>query len=141
MGFEQATFGQGVDRTTTSWQTHPWVTAGADRARFGIVKGPVEDWRALAEFVPHLEAFGFDSYWLSDHPMFSVDCWTTLAAVAATTQRIRLGSQVSCVYYRNPALLAGIVADVDRISAGRLVLGLGIGDLPDEFTQLGDSLA
>jgi len=50
---------------------------------------------------------------------------------------VRLGSLVSCVYYRPPALLARIAADVDRLSGGRLVLGLGVGDWPDEFRQLG----
>jgi alkanesulfonate monooxygenase SsuD/methylene tetrahydromethanopterin reductase-like flavin-dependent oxidoreductase (luciferase family) len=59
-----------------------------------------------------------------------------LAALAATTQRIRLGSLVSCVYYRPPALLARMAADVDRLSQGRLVLGLGMGDAAREFQRL-----
>jgi alkanesulfonate monooxygenase SsuD/methylene tetrahydromethanopterin reductase-like flavin-dependent oxidoreductase (luciferase family) len=60
-----------------------------------------------------------------------------LAALAVTTRRIRLGSLVNCIFYRSPALLARMAADVDRMSAGRLVLGLGIGDFAEEFAQLG----
>jgi alkanesulfonate monooxygenase SsuD/methylene tetrahydromethanopterin reductase-like flavin-dependent oxidoreductase (luciferase family) len=66
-----------------------------------------------------------------------LDCWTALTALAATTTTLRLGSLVSCVYYRPPALLARMAADVDRISAGRLVLGVGIGDADWEFRRLG----
>ena len=50
---------------------------------------------------------------------------------------IRLGTQVSCVAYRNPVLLARMAADIDAISHGRLVLGLGSGDMPREFQQMG----
>src|SRR5262249_1242910 len=65
------------------------------------------------------------------------ECWTTLAMLAATTRKLRLIAFVSCVCYRSPVLLARIAADVDRASNGRLVLGLGIGDDPSEFAQLG----
>lgn len=58
-------------------------------------------------------------------------------AVAAVTKRIRLGLLVGCAFYRHPVLLARQVADVDRVSDGRVVLGLGIGDAPQEFAQLG----
>jgi len=79
-----------------------------------------------------------DSFWGIDHPiLFGADCWTMLAMLAATTQRIRLGSLVSCVYYRQPALLARMAADVDRLSHGRLVLGLGMGDAAVEFEHMG----
>jgi alkanesulfonate monooxygenase SsuD/methylene tetrahydromethanopterin reductase-like flavin-dependent oxidoreductase (luciferase family) len=54
-----------------------------------------------------------------------------------TSKAIRLGSIVSCIYYRSPALLARVVADVDRWSNGRVILGVGIGDDPEEFAHLG----
>jgi alkanesulfonate monooxygenase SsuD/methylene tetrahydromethanopterin reductase-like flavin-dependent oxidoreductase (luciferase family) len=82
------------------------------------------------------EESGFDSFWVRDHPLKGYDCWTTLAALAAATSNIRLGSATSCVYFRSPALLARVAADVDRISNGRLVLGVGIGDEPQEFAAL-----
>src|SRR5207237_2289102 len=82
------------------------------------------------------EQLGFDSYWVQDGPMGGPDCCTSLAALAVTTQRLRLGSIVSCVHYRSPVLLARHAADVDRFSGGRLVLGIGFGDNEDEFRQM-----
>ena len=52
------------------------------------------------------------------------------------TTTIRLGAPVSCVCYWSPVILAQVAADVDRVSGGRLVLGLGTGDAPEEFAQL-----
>jgi alkanesulfonate monooxygenase SsuD/methylene tetrahydromethanopterin reductase-like flavin-dependent oxidoreductase (luciferase family) len=66
-----------------------------------------------------------------------MDGFTTLAALAAETTRIRLISLVSCVYYRHPLLIARGAADIDRMSGGRFVLGLGVGDDVPEFGQLG----
>jgi alkanesulfonate monooxygenase SsuD/methylene tetrahydromethanopterin reductase-like flavin-dependent oxidoreductase (luciferase family) len=60
-----------------------------------------------------------------------------LSALAVTTHHIRLGTGVNCIGYRNPVLLARMAADVDRLSGGRLILGLGIGDFPLEFTRMG----
>lgn len=116
---------------------HPWVTGGQGQVRFGIVGGPMGDWPTLRDFVQTVDDLGFDSFWRSDHPLLTPDCWTTLAAVAASTRRIRLGSMVSCAVYHNPVLLARIVADVDRVSGGRVILGLGAGDLEAEFRAMG----
>ncbi len=60
-----------------------------------------------------------------------------MAALAPVTPRLRLGPLVSCVYYRSPAQLARLAADVDRISGGRLVLGVGGGNHAREFAKLG----
>src|SRR5256885_10401538 len=117
--------------------THPWVTAGHGRLRFGVGADPSRGWSAFLDTAHVVEDLGFDSFWVSDHPLWFPDCWTTLMALAMATKEIRLGSIVSCVYYRSPALLARMAADVDGLSNGRLILGLGIGDNPDEFDQLG----
>jgi alkanesulfonate monooxygenase SsuD/methylene tetrahydromethanopterin reductase-like flavin-dependent oxidoreductase (luciferase family) len=84
-----------------------------------------------------VETLGFDSYWAMDHPVSGFDAWSSLAALAAVTTRVRLGPLVSCVFYRSPAMLARLAADVDRISEGRLVLGLGGGNHAREFAKLG----
>ncbi len=115
---------------------HPWISNGTQRIRFGITVGP-QSWPVIHALAQMAESLGFDSFWCTDHPMLGHDCWTTLAAVAAVTRTIRLGTQVSCVSYRNPVLLARMAADIDAISNGRLVLGLGSGDLAREFQQLG----
>lgn len=103
------------------------------------------------------EAIGLDSLWLVDHFLWVGDpwsrddghdsaalqtygvteCWTTLAAVAEATSRIRIGTMVTCTAYRNPALLAKMADTVDQISQGRLILGLGAGDYPPEHAKLG----
>jgi alkanesulfonate monooxygenase SsuD/methylene tetrahydromethanopterin reductase-like flavin-dependent oxidoreductase (luciferase family) len=113
------------------------VAEGRGRVRFGVAYGWAREWSAFAEFIQAVEDLGYDSYWAPDHPLIEPDPWAQLAALAAVTRRIRLGSLVSCVYYRSPALLARQAADVDRVSNGRLVLGLGLGDLPEEFEQIG----
>jgi F420-dependent oxidoreductase-like protein len=81
------------------------------------------------------EASGFDSFWVMDHyhqianvgpvtdPM--LEAYTTLAAVAARTSRVKLGALVTGVTYRNPAFLAKVVTTLDVISSGRAILGIG----------------
>src|SRR5439155_26971098 len=56
-----------------------------------------------------------------------LDCWTGLAAIAAATERIRLGTMVSCVGFRPPSVLAKMAATVDVVSHGRLIVGIGAG--------------
>jgi alkanesulfonate monooxygenase SsuD/methylene tetrahydromethanopterin reductase-like flavin-dependent oxidoreductase (luciferase family) len=73
-----------------------------------------------------LDDLDFDTYWTGDHPGVTTDCWARLSALAATTRRIRLGS-ITCAPIRGPHWIARLAADVDRISGGRLILGLGAG--------------
>lgn len=100
----------------------------------------------LRDFALHAEARGFDSLWLVDHLLLRApgqptrgiwECWTMLAALAAATSRITLGTLVTCTAFRSPALLAKMAADVDAISGGRLILGLGAGWYEAEFTAFG----
>src|SRR5215204_4522297 len=117
---------------------HPWIAQGTERVRFGITGPPRPDWGAMRDQVQTVEALGFDSFWVPDHPMvLGHATWTTLAALATATQTIRLGPLVACAAYWNPVILARAIADIDRLSGGRAVLGLGSGDIPPEFAQLG----
>lgn len=87
----------------------------------------------------------FEHAWLFDHyaPIFSdldgpcLEGWTTLAALAAETRRIRLGLMVTGNTYRHPAVLASIAATVDIISNGRLDLGIGAGWNEFEHASMG----
>lgn len=118
--------------------THPWVADGASRVRFGVSTFPQPvDWWEFIDDVKRMEAGGIDAYFSYDHPQSRADCWTALAALATQTKTIRLGTMVDCIYYRSPYLLARQAADIDRLSGGRLVLGLGIGDNVPEFQQMG----
>ncbi len=127
-----------TDHDLTPRGTHPWVAEAQHRIRFGVSIYPQPtDWRHFIALVQRMEELGYDSYLSYDHPAVRVDCWTALTALALATERIRLGTIVACIYYRDPYLLARMAADVDRLSNGRLILGLGIGDLPDEFAKMG----
>src|ERR1700744_1854541 len=116
---------------------HPWVAEGSRRIRFGVVGNFLAGWPDHLRFATEAERLGYESVSLFDHPNRLMECWTLLGALAASTERIRLISMVSCVYYRSPFMLARQAADVGRISGGRLVLGVGIGDDVPEFAQLG----
>ena len=81
------------------------------------------------------EQLGYDSVWAYDHlsPFWlssgrALECWTLLAAVAARTSRIKIGSLVTNINFRNPAMLAKMSSTLDNISGGRLIVGLGVGD-------------
>jgi alkanesulfonate monooxygenase SsuD/methylene tetrahydromethanopterin reductase-like flavin-dependent oxidoreductase (luciferase family) len=91
-----------------------------------------------------LERLGFDSVWIWDHyvswndPRESVlECWTTLAALAEATHRIRLGSLVANNTNRHPGRLAKVVATLHDIAAGRCELGIGAGGYADEQSRFG----
>jgi alkanesulfonate monooxygenase SsuD/methylene tetrahydromethanopterin reductase-like flavin-dependent oxidoreductase (luciferase family) len=81
------------------------------------------------------ESLGYDSIWAFDHlsPFWTsskqnFECWTLLSAVAQHTKQIKIGTLVTNVNLRNPALLAKMSSTLDVISNGRLILGLGTGD-------------
>jgi alkanesulfonate monooxygenase SsuD/methylene tetrahydromethanopterin reductase-like flavin-dependent oxidoreductase (luciferase family) len=118
-------------------EPHPWVAAGAQTIRFGIDLWPQPDLPALIPQVQYIERLGFDAYWKEDHPVYGPDVWLTLAVLARVTTTLRLASFVSCVAYRHPVVLARMARDVDDLSQGRLILGLGIGVSEHEFAHLG----
>lgn len=108
---------------------------------------PHEMFEALKRKAQWAEAHGFVWFSLMDHliqiPGVGVadepfmEGWSTLSALAAVTEKIRLATLVSSVAYRNPAHLAKIAAGVDIISRGRLTLGIGAGWHVQEYQQYG----
>jgi len=90
------------------------------------------------------DRLGFDSILFTDH-MWSrglpelehLEVWTLMSAVAALTERIRVGALVLCNSYRNPALLAKMASSLDALSNGRLLLGLGAGWMDEEYRAYG----
>ncbi len=91
------------------------------------------------------EQVGFDSVWLGDHLLYDLaagprgpwEVWTSLAALAASTERVQLGPLVASAGFHQPAMLAKQAATVDEISGGRLILGLGAGWNRTEFEAFG----
>jgi alkanesulfonate monooxygenase SsuD/methylene tetrahydromethanopterin reductase-like flavin-dependent oxidoreductase (luciferase family) len=110
---------------------HPWVVERRDSIHFGLqaIARPDDPEPGAAEIAAGIlaEQLGFDAFFLGDHPAWAPDCWLHLAALAMRTERIGLGPLVSCILYRPPVMTARLAADLDRLSGGRLVLGLGIG--------------
>ena len=90
-------------------------------------------------------SLGFESIWLFDHfhtvpspeEEITFESFTALSALAMVTDRVRLGHLVSCAGYRNPALVAKMIATMDAISGGRMELGLGAGWKRDEWRAYG----
>ena len=95
---------------------------------------PGRDFETAAGIARAADGLGFDSIWLYDHlqtrdgdPDTVLECWTTLAALARETTRVRLGQIVTCALYRNPGLLAQMANTLDAASGDRVFLGLGAG--------------
>jgi F420-dependent oxidoreductase-like protein len=109
------------------------------------ITDPVEAYETMTHVAQEAEALGFDSIWLFDHfhtvprPTQEVtfECWTSTAALARDTQRVRIGQMVTCNGYRNPALLAKMASTVDVLSHGRLNFGIGAGWYEHEYKAYG----
>jgi F420-dependent oxidoreductase-like protein len=101
------------------------------------------DWPEILSRVRFAEAAGFEGAFIFDHfqigdpPESCMESWSLLAALAATTERIRLGALVSGVTFRHPSLLAAQAVTVDQISGGRLDIAMGAAWNAAEHRQLG----
>jgi F420-dependent oxidoreductase-like protein len=100
--------------------------------------------KALAERAATIERLGYHSMWLVDHfwnrgvPDVDVlECTTTMSALAAATSKLRIGSMVLCNSFRNPGMLANVLASIDNISGGRVEIGLGAGWMDEEYRAYG----
>jgi alkanesulfonate monooxygenase SsuD/methylene tetrahydromethanopterin reductase-like flavin-dependent oxidoreductase (luciferase family) len=129
---------------------HQWVARADGGVRFGIQIGAVrrrtgpmmmelydEPARVIIEAGILVEELGFDGLFVFDHPSIMPDPWACLSALAIETEKVVLGSVVNCIYYRHPAHLARLASDLDHISGGRAMLGLGIGWAIEEFQSFG----
>jgi len=100
--------------------------------RFGIITVQDLPWQTLVEQRKHIESLGLDNVWVADHFLNPhnldddwLDGWTLLAAPATQTSTIRIGTLVTNIIYRNPALIARQAQTLDHISQGGLSLGVG----------------
>src|SRR3954454_6379130 len=103
-------------------------------------------WPEYLGLARRVEEASYDSVWVGDHLIYDLpdgstrgpyEAWTTLAAIAAVTERVEIGPLVASTSFHAPAMLAKHAATVDAISQGRLVLGLGAGWNRREFEAFG----
>src|SRR5207244_3870223 len=103
--------------------------------RFGVTLPQIKrTWAEVRAAAVEFDRLGFDSVWVCDHlygvplphlPIF--EAWSELAAVAAITERVELGTLVTPPFFRNPAVFAKQVATIDQVANGRVIVGLGGG--------------
>ncbi len=100
-------------------------------------------WEKTLDAARAAESIGADSVWVIDHvvgfrpPGAILEAWTVLSALAASTDRVEIGAQVLCQSFRNPALLAKMIATLDHISRGRARVLIGAGWFPPDYEQYG----
>jgi F420-dependent oxidoreductase-like protein len=105
----------------------------------------LDAWRRTVDIAQQAERLGAESVWLFDHvhtvprpkDEITFESFTSLAALAALTERVRLGHIVICTAFRNPALTAKMISTMDTISGGRMELGIGAGWKRDEWLAYG----
>jgi alkanesulfonate monooxygenase SsuD/methylene tetrahydromethanopterin reductase-like flavin-dependent oxidoreductase (luciferase family) len=116
----------------------------ARRALFVAPFGELSEPRLLAELAAEAEAAGFDGFFLWDHIVYTgveqlADPWVAMAAIACATERVLTGPLVTPTPRRRVQKLARETVTLDRLSGGRLVLGVGIGgNRHGEFAPFGD---
>ena len=102
--------------------------------QIGVQLPEVERFVPMPEYLDlarRVEAVGFDSVWVGDHLVYDLpdgavrgphEAWTTMAAIAAVTERVEIGPLVASTAFHAPAMLAKLAATIDAISQGRLNL-------------------
>jgi probable F420-dependent oxidoreductase len=114
--------------------------------RYGLLAanvGSYADPRNVVQLAQTAESAGWESLLIWDHLGFvwgppAGDPWVTLAAVAASTSKLRVGTGITPVPRRRPQVLAHAVATLDVLSGGRVIFGAGLGGVPSEFTAFGE---
>ncbi len=129
---------------------------------YGFALPKTTDGAALVRFANAVEELGFESVWTGDHIVLPVeetdqypytpdgrfvarpddpqfDAFVVLSYIASATERVRIGTTVAIVPYRNPILQAKMFATLDVLTRGRVVCGVGVGWLEKEFDVLGAS--
>lgn len=118
---------------------HPWVAKADDGVRWGmqvVVPARRDALPQLMDVARQMEALGFDSLFIMDHPALHADPYIALSGAAAVTERLHLGQLVMAATYRHPAFVARMQADLDNLSGGRSILGVGSGWFQAEYAMM-----
>lgn len=128
-------------RIRVTREAHPWVQQFGQRIGWGLQAFALPDDPTPAAAILAAgrlaDELGLDGFFIGDHPAYAPEAWLHLGVLAVQTTRVRLGSVVVCAGYRPPVLTARLAADLDILSNGRAILGLGHGWNAVEFSQLG----
>jgi alkanesulfonate monooxygenase SsuD/methylene tetrahydromethanopterin reductase-like flavin-dependent oxidoreductase (luciferase family) len=128
------------------------VTTNKDSStKFSVWPSPERSWKDVRDLAVYADKNGWYSLWYADHFMPNdetgttkdgdvFECWSMIAAIAAVTERLRIGSLVSPTTFRHPTVLANTAATIDQISHGRLTLGIGAGWQINEHLAYGVDL-
>jgi probable F420-dependent oxidoreductase len=109
-----------------------------------VTLGDYADPRPVVRLAQAAEAAGWEGLFIWDHLAFawnvpSGDPWIILAAVAQATNRLKIGTAITPIPRRRPHILANTLATLDLLSGGRVILGVGLGGVPQEFSAFGES--
>ena len=117
------------------------------KPHFGVMVPQIKrTWEQSVAAATTFEELGYDSIWVNDHlygpgspqiPM--LEAWTLIAALAAKTEQVEIGTLVTPAGMRNPQHLGKTIATVDHIAGGRVIAGLGSGWMPAEYEDFGVS--
>lgn len=123
---------------------HPWVARYQTRIGIAVQAGPApgdpDPSGVLMRAGLLTQEVGLDGFFIGDHPGNAPEAFVHLAALSRETVTIELGSIVFCIYHRHPVMFARQIADLDQLSHGRALVGLGIGWNAPEFARLGMTL-
>jgi alkanesulfonate monooxygenase SsuD/methylene tetrahydromethanopterin reductase-like flavin-dependent oxidoreductase (luciferase family) len=119
--------------------------------KFSVWPSPERSWSDVKDLAVYADTNHWYSLWYADHFMPNhegsatqdgnvYECWSMIAAIAAVTERLRVGSLVSPTTFRHPTILANTAATIDQISRGRLTLGIGAGWQVNEHLAYGVDL-
>lgn len=119
--------------------------------KFSVWPSPERSWADVRDLAIYADNSGWHSLWYADHFMPNdegsatkdgdvFECWSMIAAIAAVTKKLRIGSLVSPTTFRHPTVLANTAATIDQISRGRLTLGIGAGWQVNEHRSYGVDL-
>lgn len=112
--------------------------------KYGLSLPPFTDAATVLDWAPRAEAAGWDGVFVWDHVQWDgrvapLDPWVVLGAMAARTERVRLGTMVTPLSRRRPHIVAKQLVTLDHLSGGRAVLAVGLGEPPDrDFADLGE---
>ena len=126
-------------------------TTNKSPTKFSVWPSPERSWSDVRDLAVYADTNHWYSLWYADHFMPNhegsatqdgnvYECWSMIAAIAAVTERIRVGSLVSPTTFRHPTVLANTAATIDQISRGRLTLGIGAGWQVNEHLAYGVDL-